>query len=187
MELFGSYTSPYVRHCRIVLMQLGQAFTFVETSNEMSAKGSPTQRVPYLRDGDRLLTDSCSILQYARRKAGQPFLADIDDAERFHLANTCLEATVNIFQLEKDGITRAQSAYLRRQAHRTESVLAKLNGDKLEIDGAATTDSVLRLACFFGWALFRKRIDLAPYPNLIAFFEGAKRIPHFAETAPPAS
>src|SRR5687768_13162700 len=101
MELFGSYTSPYVRHCRIVMMQLGQSFTFVEANNDVSAKGSPTKRVPYLRDDDRLLTDSSSILQYTRQKAGQPFLATIDDAERYHLANTALEATVNIFQLEK--------------------------------------------------------------------------------------
>jgi glutathione S-transferase len=185
MELFGSYTSPYVRHCRIVMMQLGQPFTLVETNNDMSAKGSPTKRVPYLRDGDRFLTDSSSILQHLRRKAGQPFLADIEDAERYHLANTCLEATVNIFQLEKDGITPPQSPYLQRQASRVQSVLTTLNADKLDIDTASTKDSVLRIACFFGWALFRKRIDLAPYPSLTGFVERAKSVPHFSETAPP--
>jgi len=187
MELFGSYTSPYVRHCRIVLMQLGQPFTLVETNNDASAKGSPTKRVPYLRDGDRFLSDSNSILQYARRKAGQHFLDDLDDAERFYLANTALEATVNIFQMEKDGIVPAQSAYLQRQAARAEAVLEKLNSDKLDVGGAPTSDSVLRIACFLGWALFRKRIDLGPYANLTKFFESAQRIPHFKETAPPAA
>ena len=184
MELFGSYTSPYVRHCRIVMMQLGQSFKFVETNNDMSAKGSPTQRVPYLRDGDRFLTDSSSILKYTRQKAGQPFLADIDDAERFHLANTGLEATVNVFQMEKDGITPPQSPYLKRQAARTQSVLETLNASKPEITSPAS-DSILRIACFFGWALFRKRIDLRPYPHLASFYEHAQRIPHFPETAPP--
>jgi glutathione S-transferase len=186
MDLFGSYTSPYVRHCRIVLMQLGQAFTLVETNNDASAKGSPTKRVPYLRDGDRFLTDSSSILQYARRKAGQPFLADIEDAERYYLANTALEAAVNIFQLEKDGITPAQSPYLQRQAARAKSVLETLDPDKLETR-TPVSDGVLRVACFLGWALFRKRIDLAPYANLQSFFERAQRIPHFAETAPPGA
>jgi glutathione S-transferase len=118
MELFGSYTSPYVRHCRIVLMQLGLSFRFVETNNDQSDLGSPTKRVPYLRDGDRFLTDSSSILQYARLKGREPFLEAIDDAERFHLASTGLSSTVNIFQLEKDGILPAQSAYLRREAAR---------------------------------------------------------------------
>jgi glutathione S-transferase len=184
MQLFGSYTSPYVRHCRVVMLQLGQPFTLVETNNDMSAKGSPTKRVPYLRDGNRLLTDSSSILQYARQKAGQPFLADLDDAERYYLANTGLEATVNVFQMEKDNIAPAQSPYLQRQAARAESVLEVLNGDKLEITSPAS-DSVLRVACFLGWALFRKRIDLAPYPNIVAFFERAQHIAHFPETAPP--
>ena len=187
MDLFGSYTSPYVRHCRIALAQLGQSFTFIETNNDMSANGSPTKRVPYLRDGDRFLTDSSTILQHARRKAGQAFLADIDDAERFYLANTALEATVNIFQLEKDGILPAQSAYLQRQGARAQTVLEKLDADKPEIGGPPTSDSILRLACFIGWALFRKRIDLGPYPNLTKFFESAQRIPHFKETAPPAA
>ena len=187
MELFGSYTSPYVRHCRIVLMQLGQSFTLVETNNDMSATGSPTKRVPYLRDGNRFLTDSSSILQHARHKAGQAFLADIDEAERFHLANTALESTVNIFQMEKDGIVPAQSPYLQRQAARARTVLELLNADKLRVDGSSTSDSVLRIACFLGWALFRKRIDLGPYPRLVDFFEDAQRIPPFKETAPPAA
>ena len=185
MDLFGSYTSPYVRHCRIVLLQLGQPFRFVEANNDMSAKGSPTKRVPYLHDGDRFLTDSSSILQYARQKAGQAFLADIDDAERFYLANTGLEATVNVFQLEKDNIAPAQSPYLLRQLARAKSVLETLDAHKLEITDA-TSDSVLRVACFLGWALFRKRIDLGPHPNLLSFFERAQRIPHFRETSPPA-
>jgi len=183
MELFGSYTSPYVRHCRIVMMQLGQAFTLVPTDNDASAKGSPTQRVPYLKDGQRFLGDSMTIVQYARSKAGQAFLADLDDAERFYLANTALEATVNIFQLEKDAITPSQSPYLQRQAARAQSILETLDTAKLEIDGNGS-DSVLRLACYFGWALFRKRIDLTPYPNLMKFFDRAQKIPHFAETAP---
>jgi glutathione S-transferase len=184
-ELFGSYTSPYVRHCRIAMMQLGHAFTLVETNNDASAKGSPTKRVPYLRDGDRFFTDSSSILQYVRRKAGQSFLADLEDAERFYLANTGLEATVNIFQLEKDGITPPQSPYLQRQAARAQSVLETLDTYNLDTSGATTSDSVLRVACYLGWALFRKRFDLAPYRNLTAFVERAKSIPHFAETAPP--
>jgi glutathione S-transferase len=183
MDLFGSYTSPYVRHCRIVMMQLGQAFTLVPTDNDASAKGSPTKRVPYLKDGNRVFRDSMTIVQHARSKAGQAFLSDIDDAERFYLANTALEATVNIFQLEKDAITPSQSPYLQRQAARVQSILETLDADKLDTTGNGS-DGVLRLACFFGWALFRKRIDLAAYPNLVKFFERAQKIPHFTETAP---
>jgi glutathione S-transferase len=120
-----------------------------------------------------------------RRKGRQDFLADIADAERFHLATTALASTVNVFQLEKDGIAPSQSAYLRREGARVASILEVLNKDNLETSGVTTSDSVLRIACFFGWALFRKRLDLAPYENLVAFYERAQSIPHFAETAPP--
>jgi glutathione S-transferase len=187
MELFGSYTSPYVRHCRIAMMQLGQSFTFVETNNDQSAKGSPTQRVPYLRDGNLLLTDSSSILQHVRQKAGQPFLADIVEAECFHLATTALSSTVNIFQLEKDKIAPAQSAYLQREAARVAAILERLNETHLDTAASPTPDSVLRVACFLGWALFRKRLDLAPYKSLLAFVERAQKIAHFQETAPPGA
>jgi len=43
LELYGSYTSPFVRHCRIALLESGLAFTFVETDQVSSAKLSPTQ------------------------------------------------------------------------------------------------------------------------------------------------
>jgi glutathione S-transferase len=187
MELFGSYTSPYVRHCRIAMMQLGQSFTLVETNNDQSAQGSPAKRVPYLHDGSVVLTDSSSILQHVRKKAGQTFLAEVAEAEIFHLATTALSSTVNIFQLEKDGIAPAQSAYLQREAARVSAILERLNETHLDPDATPTSDSVLRIACFFGWALFRKRIDLAPFKNLVTFVDRAHKIAHFKETAPPGA
>ena len=62
MKLYGSYTSPYVRHCRIVIEQLGLACDFVEADYTLSAKKSPSMKVPFLQDGDLQLTDSTSIL-----------------------------------------------------------------------------------------------------------------------------
>ena len=54
MKLFGSFTSPYVRHCRIALMQSGLDWEMAEldihTSND---PGTPTLRVPFLEDGAR--------------------------------------------------------------------------------------------------------------------------------------
>jgi glutathione S-transferase len=184
MELFGSYTSPFVRHCRVVLLQLGQPFDFVETDMAASSQKSPTKRVPFLRDGARQLTDSSTILQYVRQKAGQPFLAEIEDAERYHLANTCLASAVNIFQFERDKIAVSQSAYLQREEARVKTILTTLNDDPLPT-GDTAADSVLRVACALGWLLFRNRISLEPYPKLTRFLERAQSIRHFQETAPP--
>ena len=51
MELFGSYTSPYVRHCRIAFKETGLAYSFTETDHDMSAKLSPA-KVPFLHHND---------------------------------------------------------------------------------------------------------------------------------------
>ena len=47
MKLFGSYTSPFVRHCRIVLAQHQQSYEFIPTDYAQSAQQTPTKRVPY--------------------------------------------------------------------------------------------------------------------------------------------
>jgi glutathione S-transferase len=91
VELFGSFTSPYVRHCRIVLAESGQNCDFVETDYAQSAAKSPTRRVPFLRDADLMLTDSTSILRYLREKAGQPFFPELIDFDFFLLVNTALD------------------------------------------------------------------------------------------------
>jgi glutathione S-transferase len=185
MELFGSYTSPFVRHCRVVLLQLGEPFEFVETDYAASARLSPTKQVPFLRDGDRFLTDSSAILQYLRERAGQRFPPETDDCQRYYLATTALNAAVNVYLLEKDGIVTQQSPYLARQAARVAGLLQILEDDLLPID-VAVKDSVLRVACFLEWALFRKRFSLAKLPRLESFLRRAQSIEHFASTAPPA-
>ncbi|MEC9318540.1 MAG: glutathione S-transferase N-terminal domain-containing protein [Pseudomonadota bacterium] len=68
MELFGSYTSPYVRHCRIAFKETGLAYSFTETDHDMSAKLSPAKKVPFLHHNDLRFFDSSSILKYVREK-----------------------------------------------------------------------------------------------------------------------
>lgn len=50
MRLFGSYTSPFVRHIRTALADTGMEYEFVETDCSNSAALSPAQRVPFLHD-----------------------------------------------------------------------------------------------------------------------------------------
>ena len=74
MKLYGSLTSPYVRHARIAIAQSGFQCEFEEADYARSAELSPTARVPFFEDGDLMLTDSSSILKYVREKAGTGFL-----------------------------------------------------------------------------------------------------------------
>lgn len=173
IELFGSYTSPYVRHCRLALAEEGIDFEFVETDYAASASGSPTQRVPFLHGVGIPLTDSTSILRWAREQGGGRFLPDLAAFDRYLMVNTAMDSTVNLFLLERDGLAPDASAYLARQRDRVRSILEELERrfEGVEPDG----DDGLRLACYLSWAAFRERLDAAPYRRLrqvLSYWEG---------------
>lgn len=184
MKLYGSLTSPFVRHCRVALAQTGQKFDFVLADHAASLTGTPTHRVPYaeLADGT-LLHDSAAILKAIREQAGQPFFADVQDYDLFCLANTLLDTQVNLFLLNKDGVTAEQSSYVARQASRIEATLAALEARQWQGD-SALTDGELRLACYLSWASFRQLLDLQAYPNLRDLLARADQQPLFANTHP---
>lgn len=184
MELYGSYTSPFVRHCRIALHETGQDYRFVETDAIMSAKLSPTQKVPFLKDGERLLTDSSSILKYIRETAGHTFISDIDDYELYCTVNTLLDSAINGFLFYKfDRITEHASTYLQRQKRRLITGLTSLNQQQYHQD-MAFSDGELRLACFLDYALFRDLITLDGLDNLQTLLDAAAVYEPFQQTSP---
>ena len=185
MKLFGSYTSPFVRHCRVAMAQGGHEFEFVETDYDMSAAMSPTSKVPFLTDGDLTLTDSGSILKYLREKTGGQFLGDLADYELFAMTNTVLDATINLFLLENNGLTADQVPYLQRQLNRVQSGVQELNR-RINPSAGIGSDSQLRCACYVDWAIFRNRVDFSNSHNLLELLEIANQDPMFRETAPPA-
>lgn len=183
MKLFGSYTSPYVRHCRIVLAQNNETFDFIPTDYGQSAQQSPTQRVPFLQDGEVMLYDSASIVRHLRERHQQAFCDNVEDFDLFCLANTALDTTVNLFLLQRDSITGEQSQYLTRQQSRVDSILALLNKQEWPMQ-APYSDGQLRLACFLSWAQFRECINIHNYPNLQQFLLALNSQPWFANTHP---
>jgi glutathione S-transferase len=183
MKLYGSYTSPFVRHCRIVLLEAGLPFEFVETDFIGSATKSPTKRVPFLEDGKQFFTDSSSIIRYLREKAGETFCASAKELDDFCLVNTALDATTNLFFIERDGVQVTEIPYLQRQAARIESILGELNAMDLPMC-SPYNDAQLRLACFMGWAKFRKRVDFTSFSTLEKFFANANSYENFSATAP---
>ncbi|MGQ4277318.1 glutathione S-transferase [Pseudidiomarina sp. E22-M8] len=186
MKLFGSYTSPFVRHCRIVLAQHQQQFEFVPTDYAQSAQHSPAQRVPFFSHNGLQLHDSSSILRYLRSLAEQPFCQDPEQFDLYCLVNTALDTTVNLFLLERDGITVDQVSYLQRQQSRVTSILDELNQRDWPV-GDATNDAHLRLACFLSWAQFRERLDIHQWPELQSFLTTMNQQAWFANTHPALS
>jgi len=183
MKLYGSYTSPFVRHCRIVLAHSRLDCEFVETDYAQSAEQSPTCRVPFLTDGTRMLTDSASIVRYLREAAGQAFCPDIDEFDLFLLVDTVMDSTVNLFLLEKDGATPETSAYLARQQRRVEQTLDELDRRVEGVDDHSG-DGMIRLGCFLSWALFRERLSLADHPALAEVQRQFESDPTIAATHP---
>ncbi len=185
MELYGSYTSPYVRQCRVVLLDTGVPCKFVETDVASSAGKTPTMRIPFLRDGDLQLNDSASICRHLRERAGQKFLPTVRDQELFSLAGTVLDSAINIFLFERnDGLLPSQSTYLKKQSARVDAGLRALDEERLPLAGPLS-DAEIRLACLLGWGRFRKRFSIDGLDNLARFLEGADAWPPFAETEPP--
>lgn len=184
MKLYGSYTSPYVRHCRMVLLETNSACEFIETDQATSATKSPTKRVPFLEDEGLFLTDSTAILKHLREKSGQTFLASTQELNLYCLINTALDSTTNLFFLERDGVDLQAHEYTRRQAARIQSSLAEIN--QLALPKAPPyNDAQLRLACYLGWALFRKRISIEGLSSIQAFLTGIEDYKPFTDTAIP--
>lgn len=186
MKLYGSYTSPFVRHVRIVLLETAQPCEFIETDQTGSTAKSPTQRVPFLEDGDIFLTDSTSITKYLREKAGQDYCKTAKELDDVCLVNTLMDATVNLFFIKRDGVDIIGIPYLQRQAARIQTTLAELNRQTWP-SSAPYNDAQIRLACFIGWAKLRNQIDFSIFENLENFYAGALYYPHFIATQPTQS
>lgn len=184
MKLYGSFTSPFVRHCRIALLEANLACEFIETDAAASAVKSPTKKVPFFEDGAIALSDSSSILKYLREINGGTFCADAREYDQLCLVNTLMEAAINLFFLERDGITPTQSAYLTRHSARIESGLAELNNVPHSLQ-APYTEAELRLGCFLAWVKLRNRFDFSQFKNLTLLLAQLENYPPFANTRPP--
>lgn len=186
MKLYGSYTSPFVRHCRILLLETSQTFEFIETDQVASAVKSPTKRVPFLEDDEIVLTDSLAIIKYLREKSGQVFCQSVQELNRLCLVNTVLDTVVNLFFIKRDGTDITLIPYLQRQVARIESTLQELNNTRFSL-AAPYDDADLRLGCFMGWAKLRKQVDFSVYPELENFYESILGYELFEKTKPPVS
>ncbi len=183
MKLFGSYTSPYVRHVRIVLQQTQLECEFVEADAKSSALLSPTKKVPFLEDGDITLSDSTSILRYLREKAGQTFLPSVQDLDLYCLATTLLDSAINVFLVELFSKEPLSSPYFDRQQARVQEGVEHLNSLNLH-QAPLDQDVLLRLQCFLYWGNFRNRFTLEGLTSLNQILAEANQDAVFLSTAP---
>ena len=184
IKLFGSLTSPYVRHCRIVLLDNQNAFEFIEADTAMRDQITPTLKVPYLEHDGLRLHDSHSIVQYCRSLAGQSAFPEITDLDYFLLASTVLETGINILQLKRSGLSADAVPFLKRQNLRLNSLLQALE-TLSEARPWQWNDATIRAACMIRWIEMREYNDFSDYPALRNLHTQALAQPNFAATEPP--
>ena len=198
-----------MRRIRVLLRELGVPFDR-DTDNWAAAdlgKKNPLLRVPALRDGDQVLYDSRLIAAYLYdRHAGaipapppgsgaapplQPTLfrpAHRWDDENVLLAvDAAADSAINVFLLERDGVTKDAAPYLRRQAERAFTCLAFVEeryGGRASLGAGALSFTDIALICALDWMRFRERHDLTAHPGLLRVLEAHAERPSLAETHP---
>jgi glutathione S-transferase len=136
IRIFGSFTSPYVRRVRIVCEELGLPFDQVDsTPPEGQAelrKRNPIWKVPAAEVDGQLVLDSHVITELLLDRYGGGKLAplpfdDLEARNAITVIDGALDALINTFYLEKEGVTFEQAPYLKKQRERAANALSWLD------------------------------------------------------------
>ena len=208
-KLFGHDPSPFVRRVRILMLELGVPFERDDNNwqkpNEEFVKASPISRLPMLDRGPdartRFVYDSRVIAEVlyedgiVKPSGESPALqktlwnAELQDDDKNVLStmDAAIESAVNVFLLENDGVTPAQSKYLHRQNVRVTSCLEWLEGryaNRTALTPGTLAFVDMSLVSALGWLRFRNRADVTAYPNLLAVETAFANRPSFSSTIP---
>jgi len=208
LKLFGHDASPYVRRVRVVLAELQIPFErdthgWQDPAAEFVAS-SPIQRVPMLDLGpgapvrhvfeSRVITALLYSLPHPP-PAGDPPFQDVLlepslgllDQNVISVTDAAQDSLVNVFLLEADGIRAEQASYLQRQVSRARGCLdwleRRYRGKRSFVPGLLAYADVT-VMCLLGWIRFRKRLDLTPWPALLALESAHASRPSLVSTRP---
>jgi glutathione S-transferase len=168
---------------------------------------NPLMRVPVLLDearGNQVVIDSRLIVTYLHEQARAPLPAAPEGRlaiqptlfrpeKRYHDENVLLvldgaiDSAINVFLLERDGVSAATTPYLRRQGERIERAMGWLEevyAGRSTLDESAVSFVDLALVCGLEWLAFRKRYDLSRNPGLARVVEHHRERPSLASTHP---
>jgi len=208
LKLFGHDASPYVRRVRVVLAELRIPFErdthgWQDPAAEFVA-ASPIQRVPMLDLGPgapvRHVFESRVIaaLLYSlphRAPGGDPPFQDalldpslaLLDQNVVSVTDAAQDSLVNVYLLEGDGVRPEHASYLQRQLSRARECLDWLEGTyrgKRTLAPGRLAYADVAVMSLLGWIRFRKRLDLAPWSELLALEAAHAERPSMASTRP---
>jgi glutathione S-transferase len=201
MKLFGTITSPYVRRVRIILLDSGINFDWVDTSQETGLKElkskTPLWKIPYMEISDNFsLWDSRTIIDYLIQNYKPKQIRAIQEEFKWkeecmiRAVDAALDSGINLFYLKKEGASVDQFPYLKKQESRIPSILhwvEKELNDLFWSQNKSMGISELAMYTALDWFQFRSVCDLSVFPGILAFMERWKDIPSIKKTHPEIS
>lgn len=186
LTLIGSYRSPFVRICRIFMIQQGLEFdfkvlNFVEDKNDAAAlaQETPINKIPVLIDDGQKIFDSRVIINHLSRKCGLP-VRSLDEENLVSVIYSSLDTSIILFLMKRDGFdVEASGFFLERQRARVIANLAYLTPWVQGLDAAKLTDwnyASISLYSYLYYAQKRELLNVDLYPVMADFlrrFSGA--------------
>lgn len=187
-QLFGSTTSPYVRRVRIAFVEAKTPYELIETvSPEGQARlreVSPLWKVPVLRHGDLVLSDSHVILEYLESRSAVPSSLvrprSIEQKSLLAVVDGMLDSLIQRFYLLKDGVGE-DVPYQKKQVDRASSVLTSLAVPPLS---SGLGPEALYWGTALAWIRFRAAYPLERHPELLRWLDELEERPSFRKTVP---
>lgn len=179
--LIGSIRSPFVRICRLFMIQNSIPFefktiNFIDDPKDAAelAKESPINRVPILVVDGQKIFDSRVIINYLIKKHNLKVLT-IEEENQVSIAYSCLDTALTLFQMKKDGYDLNQKGFfISRQHDRIPQNLKFLDSWIKGLSSSKKEDwnfASMTLYSFLFWAHAREIFNVNDYPTCRDFLE----------------
>ncbi len=195
MKLYGTTTSPYVRRVRAVALELGVDFelvdTFTDAGQALLRTKTPLWKVPTAEIDGHVMWDSSAIIDYLVATRGHGPLRPVRDTVRESnlrfAIDGALDAAINVFYLEREGVLPSVVPYQQKQNGRIEASLAYIAESLREgylTDEKRVGVGEIALATTLEWFVFRKRFPIETIAPLDAAMRMFAERPSLAATRP---
>ena len=179
VTIVGSERSPFVRVCRMFMIQQNITFNFklLDFVNDEKdafelSKITPINKVPLLKDGDQIIFDSRVIMDYLSQKVGLP-ARSLDEENLVSVIYSCLDTSVILFLMRKDGFDiDAPGFFLSRQRARIPNNIKFLTpwAEKLSATNPSDWNYIsMSLYSYLFWAQARDVLNISDYPEMESF------------------